>query len=121
MARRYPGHQLRNHYAVAADLDPTNRSAWYERLGKKDCRFTAAHILEEVRWGTVTLRNVFDERFSTRDGIDLIVDWSGCKANDALIGHWEDHALEVVSIGDCRAPRTVEVAISEAAAAAKAL
>ena len=107
--------------AVAADLDPTNRSAWYERLGKKDCSFTAAHILEEVRGGTVTLRNVFDERFSTRDGIDLIVDWSGCKANDTLIGHWEDHALEVVSIGDCRAPRTVEVAISEAAAAAKTL
>ena len=70
----------------------------------------------------MTLRNVFDERVSTRDGIDLIVDWSGCKANDALTSHWEDHAFEVVSIGDCRAPRhTVEVAISEAAAAAKAI
>ena len=107
--------------AVAADLDPTNRSAWYERLGKKDCSFTAAHILEEVRGGTVSLRNVFDERVSTRDGIDLIVDWSGCRANDALTSHWEDHAFQVVSIGDCRAPRTVEVAISEAAAAAKAI
>jgi len=107
--------------AVAADLDPTNRSAWYERLGRKDCIFTAAHIPEEVRGCRVTLRNVFDERLSTRDGIDLIVDWSGCRANDALIGNWEDHALEVVSIGDCRAPRTVEVAISEAAAAARAL
>jgi len=107
--------------AVAADLDPTNRSAWYERLGKKECSFTAAHIVEGVRGCTVTLRNVFDERVSTRDGIDLIVDWSGCRANDALIDHWDDHSLEVVSIGDCRAPRTVEVAISEAAAAAKAL
>ena len=69
----------------------------------------------------MSLRNVFDERVSTRDGIDLIVDWSGCRANDALTSHWEDHAFRVVSIGDCRAPRTVEVAISEAAAAAKAI
>ncbi len=107
--------------AVAADIDPTNRSAWYERLGKKNCLFTAAHIVDSVDRQKVILRNVFDDRLSTREGIDLIVDWPGCQANDALINDWEEHALEVVSIGDCRAPRTVEVAISEAAAAAKAL
>ena len=107
--------------AVAADIDPTNRSAWYERLGRKNCFFTAAHIVDSVDTQKVILRNVFDDRLSTREGIDLIVDWPGCQANDALINDWEEHSLEVVSIGDCRAPRTVEVAISEAAAAAKAL
>jgi len=107
--------------AVAADVDPTNRSAWYERLGRKDCVFTGAHIVDSVDNQSVTLRNVFDDRRSTRKDIDLIVDWPGCRANDALINGWEEHRLEVVSIGDCRAPRTVEVAISEAAAAAEAL
>ena len=85
------------------------------------CLCTAAHIVDSVDTQKVILRNVFDDRLSTREGIDLIVDWPGCQANDALINDWEEHALEVVSIGDCRAPRTVEVAISEAAAAAKAL
>jgi hypothetical protein len=33
---------------------------------------------------------------------------------DELIHGWNDTDLEVFSIGDCRAPRTVEVAISEA-------
>tara|TARA_B110000438_G_scaffold97257_1_gene96341 strand:+ start:46 stop:1152 length:1107 start_codon:yes stop_codon:yes gene_type:complete len=107
--------------AVAADIDPTNRSAWYERLGRKNCLFTAAHIVDSVDTQKVILRNVFDDRLSTREGIDLIVDWPGSQANDALINDWEEHPLEIVSIGDCRAPRTVEVAISEAAAAAKAL
>ncbi|HCK75612.1 MAG TPA: hypothetical protein DHW07_00540, partial [Gammaproteobacteria bacterium] len=107
--------------AVAADLDPTNRSAWYERLGRKDCLFTAAHIVDSIDAQKVTLRNVFDERLSAREEIDLIVDWPGCQANDALINGWEAYSLEVISIGDCRAPRTVEVAISEAVAAANAL
>ena len=104
--------------AVAADLDPTNRAAWYQRLGERDCRFTAAHVVESVNADTVVLRNVFDDRLSKREGIHLIVDWSGCRANDELIYGWDDDAPQIFSIGDCRAPRTVEVAISEASALA---
>ena len=104
--------------AVAADLDPTNRAAWYHRLGERNCIFTAAHVVESVNADTVVLRNVFDDRLSKREGIDLIVDWSGCRANDELIHGWDDAAVEIFSIGDCRAPRTVEVAISEASALA---
>ena len=100
--------------AVAADLDPTNRAAWYQRLGERDCTFTAAHVIESVNANIVVLRNVFDNRLSHREGIDLIVDWSGCRANDELIHGWDDDAPQVFSIGDCRAPRTVEIAISEA-------
>jgi len=47
-----------------------------------------------------------------------VVDWSGAKANDALINDQGHLQREVHSIGDCRAPRTVEVAISEATALA---
>jgi hypothetical protein len=104
--------------AVAADLDPTNRAAWYHRLGERNCIFTAAHVVESVNADTVVLRNVFDDRLSKRKGIDLIVDWSGCHANDELIHGWNDDAPQIFSIGDCRAPRTVEVAISEASALA---
>ena len=104
--------------AVAADLDPTNRGAWYQRLGERDCTFTAAHVIKAVNANTVVLRNVFDDRLSKRERIDLIIDWSGCRANDELIHGWDDDAPQNFSIGDCRAPRTVEVAISEASSLA---
>jgi len=104
--------------AVAADLDPTNRTPWYQRLGEKGCRFLAAHILKTINSDQVVLQNVFDGREAHRAGIDLIVDWSGAKANDALIDGTRALTGETHSIGDCRAPRTVEVAISEATALA---
>ncbi len=104
--------------AVAADLDPTNRAAWYQRLGERNCTFTAIHVVESINAQTVVLRNVFDDRLSNREDIDLIVDWPGCRANDELITGWSDNLPQMFSIGDCRAPRTVEIAISEAAAVA---
>ncbi len=104
--------------AVAADLDPTNRTPWYQRLGEKGCNFLSAHLLKEIKADQVVLENVFDGRLTFRFGIDLVVDWSGAKANDALINDQGHLQREVHSIGDCRAPRTVEVAISEATALA---
>ncbi len=100
--------------AVAADLDPTNRNAWYERLGRKNCCFTAGNVVDRASSNTVTLRNVFDDRRSDRSGIDLMVDWPGCRANDEMVGDWEGAKFDVYSIGDCVAPRTVENAINEA-------
>jgi 2,4-dienoyl-CoA reductase-like NADH-dependent reductase (Old Yellow Enzyme family) len=98
--------------AVANDLDPSNRDAWYTRLGQKSCDFSAALSLVGADAKSLRLRNVYDDRSYTRDDIDLIVDWPGCRANNELTGLRLDH--EVHFIGDCVAPRTLEIAISEA-------
>ena len=98
--------------AVANDLDPTNRNAWYTRLGQKSCDFSAALSLVGAEEKSLRLRNVYDDRSYTRDDIDLIVDWPGCRANNELTGLRLDH--EVHFIGDCVAPRNLEIAISEA-------
>jgi hypothetical protein len=100
--------------AVASDIDATNRSAWFERLGKLNCSFTNSSVIESINHNRVTLRNVFDSRSEIRDAIDLIVDWSGSKANDELMATFDHSNIKVFSVGDCRAPRTVEIAISEA-------
>ena len=100
--------------AVAADLDPTVRIAWYTRLGLKNCRFTAGQVVERAHSGEVTLRNVFDDRREQRNNVDLIVDWPGCRANDELLSGWDESDIDFFSIGDCVAPRTVENAMSEA-------
>jgi pyruvate/2-oxoglutarate dehydrogenase complex dihydrolipoamide dehydrogenase (E3) component len=100
--------------AVAADLDPTVRIAWYTRLGLKNCRFSAGHVVESANSGELTLRNVFDDRREQRNNVDLIVDWPGCRANSALLNGWKRDDVDFYSIGDCVAPRTVEIAMSEA-------
>ena len=100
--------------AVAADLDPTVRIAWYTRLGLKNCRFSAGHVVESANSGELTLRNVFDDRREQRNNVDLIVDWPGCRANNALLNGWKRDDVDFYSIGDCVAPRTVEIAMSEA-------
>ncbi|MCZ6724000.1 MAG: hypothetical protein O6938_08735, partial [Gammaproteobacteria bacterium] len=64
--------------------------------------------------GELTLRNVFDDRREQRNNVDLIVDWPGCRANNALLNGWERDDVDFYSIGDCVAPRTVEIAMSEA-------
>ena len=103
--------------AVGNDLDPTVRNAWYTRLGQKDVTLTAGLAMLSAQGRQIRLRNVFDQREFTRNDIDLIVDWPGCRANNAFDG------LDRLSysIGDCVAPRNIEVAISEALALAQSL
>ncbi len=95
------------------------RNAWYTRLGHKHCNFSAGLVVAEAHEQSVTLRNVFDGRQVIREDVDLLIDWPGCRANDEF-----DPAqppFEIVRIGDCVAPRNLEIAISEAFAAARDL
>lgn len=117
--RDIPVEIISSDIAVANDLDPTRRNAWYTRLGQKGCRFSAGLVATEAHENTLSLRNVFDEHLHKRDDIDLLIDWPGCRVNDdfdALELEREHHA-----IGDCVAPRNVEIAISEALAVASTL
>ncbi len=100
--------------AVAADLDPTNRTAWYQRLGKLRCRLTAPFVIDSVANGLVSLRNVYTDEIVERENIDLVVDWRGCRSNDELVKHTGLDNVETFKIGDCVAPRNVQIATSEA-------
>ena len=108
-------------FAVAADLDPTHRNAWYTRLGKLGARLTACAEIDHADGDCVLLRDIFSERISTRRPIDLIVDWDGCRANSTLAGCRSALGADgqLYAIGDCKAPRTVEIAIAEAAEVAE--
>ena len=98
--------------AVGNDLDPTVRNAWYTRLGEKSCRFSACMKIDSTSGNSVHLRNVFDQRIESREDVELIIDWPGCRANnefDRLELEREHH-----HIGDCVVPRNLEIAIAEA-------
>lgn len=119
--------------AVADDLDPTNRDAWYERLGGFDVRQTPQTTIQRVEQKSapetqgydVTLRHVYTGEQSNRASIDLIVDWYGSEANAGLLNSYRasidqrgsdstDRAITYDAIGDCIAPRGVEIAMAEA-------
>lgn len=102
--------------AVANDLDPTNRNAWYERLGQRGVVFTAQTKIESIESGVVQLRDLYSQQASLRQQIDLVVDWNGCRSQDDLVYCSKTHQLliSVSSIGDCVAPRNVETAMAEA-------
>ncbi|MGB1008612.1 MAG: FAD-dependent oxidoreductase [Thiolinea sp.] len=100
--------------AVANDIDPTNRSSWYARLGEQGCDFTAMHIVDRVTAGRVQCRNVYDQRIRYRDNIDLIVNWQGCRAVNLFSHQPATNSKPIHFVGDCITPRTVEVAIAEA-------
>jgi 2,4-dienoyl-CoA reductase-like NADH-dependent reductase (Old Yellow Enzyme family) len=103
--------------AVANDLDPTNRNAWYERLGKSGVIFTPHSTVERIEHNTVFLKNVYSQQPSERSSIELIIDWNGCRSVDEIT--LTDNTIPIHRIGDCVTPRSVEMAMAEALTAAE--
>jgi pyruvate/2-oxoglutarate dehydrogenase complex dihydrolipoamide dehydrogenase (E3) component len=100
--------------AVGADIDPTNRTAWFMRLGEKGCQFSAAQIVVSAQGNRVACRNVYDDQIKYREGIDLIVTWHGCQANTSVVALSGTLPDRFHYIGDCVSPRSVEIAMGEA-------
>ena len=102
--------------AVANDLDPTNRNAWYERLGRGGGVFTPQMVVDQVKNGVVHLKHLYSLVSSERDSIDLVVDWNGCRSENQLCNFAEfiDEEHSLYSIGDCVSPRSVQLAMAEA-------
>jgi 2,4-dienoyl-CoA reductase-like NADH-dependent reductase (Old Yellow Enzyme family)/thioredoxin reductase len=96
--------------AVANDLDPTNRTAWYERLGGSGVTLTPQSNIE-LSGTTVKVSNIYSNAETTRENIDLIIDWNGCMSDDSLT---HSPAGNIHAIGDCVSPRSVELAMAEA-------
>jgi len=103
-------------FAVANDLDPTNRNAWYERLGKRGVIFNGQSVVEYIDGGTVKIRNPYTTQSRYCNEIDLIVDWSGRSSRNTLSDFVKSGRFSgsAHTIGDCVAPRNVELAMAEA-------
>lgn len=110
-------------FAVAADLDPTVRDGWYARLGKRGVTMTSQNQVESIDNGHVTLRNIHCGAVTERHNVDLLVDWSGCVAEDSVLGGTENlnGSVSWFAVGDCVAPRNAEVAMAEAQKLARSI
>jgi mycofactocin system FadH/OYE family oxidoreductase 2 len=111
-------------FAVGEDVTLTVRMPLYERLLSAGAAFWPNSRVVAVEPGAVRLQNLYSGQTTRLDEMDLVVDWSGNRADDGL---WHalcaaaSGALEVRAVGDCVAPRLVENAMAEGAAVAREL
>jgi hypothetical protein len=67
------------------------------------------------------VRNIYTEEEYGVQGVDALVAWLGSRAQDSLWHALRGRVGELHTAGDCRAPRSVEVAMTEGAKIARGL
>ena len=98
--------------AVAADIDATNRHAWYSRLGELGCQMIPNVIIHTIYNGAIELKNLFADDAIHINNISVIIDWRGCRSDPTF---QSENQRNYHLIGDCLSPRNVEQAIQEGA------
>lgn len=107
--------------AIAEDVTITVRTPLYQRLFAAGARFVPNHRVREIIGSQVVLENVFSQAEQVVERIDLLVSWQGNRVTDDLSSILRTRNIPFHAIGDCVSPRTVELAIAEAAMVARSL
>ncbi len=106
-------------FAVGDDVPLIIKIPFYKRLLSAGAVFTPNCNIIALDDTQVTLQNVYSQQTETRSDIDLIVAWSGNRVVDDLSEAVRQTGTEFYMIGDCVAPRAVDVAMAEAAEIAR--
>jgi len=102
-------------------LDQATLATMHQRLGGKGVVFQTHTALVAVQPSGAVLRDVFNGHEWTEPA-DLIVAAIGADADDGLLTELTDRGdVEVLSVGDCVAPRTMLEAIREGRLAGRAV
>ncbi|MBU8878407.1 FAD-dependent oxidoreductase [Bacillus sp. FJAT-29790] len=114
-------HIITPNFAVGEDIHPTMRTPLYQRLLSAGTVFTPNSKVLDVEGSNVVIRNVFSHKDHLIPNVDVLVTCLGNGANDYLYHALDGQLPEVYAIGDCLAPRTVEIAMTEGARIARIL
>jgi mycofactocin system FadH/OYE family oxidoreductase 2 len=99
---------------VGAELGPTqDLYLSRQRLMKKGVTFTADFAVMEIRGAEVRGFNVYSNEWETFKGYDSVVVAMGNQVEDSLYHALKGRVRELHRIGDCVAPRKVDMAIYE--------
>jgi 2,4-dienoyl-CoA reductase (NADPH2) len=90
-------------------------------VSRKGATLTANTVVERVEGTTVTLRGVYGGGESVREGIDAIVVVGDSIADDTLARRLPADGRTVIAVGDCVAPRLLEMAMVDGHRAGRAL
>ena len=84
-----------------------------QRLLQKGVSFTTDVHVDEIQGTTVKARNVFTHVPMVFEGYDTVILDAGGVVNDRLYRELKDRVKEIYRIGDCVAPRGIDMAILE--------
>jgi hypothetical protein len=99
---------------VGQDLGPIqDMNLTRQRLLQKGITFTTDYAVMEIKGREVNGFNVYSNEWYTISGYDSIVLAMGNRAEDALYKALKGKVKELYRIGDCVAPRKIDMAILE--------
>ncbi|MEM7117229.1 MAG: FAD-dependent oxidoreductase [Chloroflexota bacterium] len=105
--------------AVAEDVTITVRTPLYQRLFAAGANFIPNHKAVALDGDDVVLANVFSQAEQRVSGVDLVVSWQGNRVVESLAASLRERNITTHTIGDCVSPRTVQLAMAEAAIVAR--
>ena len=111
----YPG------FAVGEDVHLTMRMPLYRRLLSAGVEFVPNSDVSGLDGPETKVRNIYTGEEYGVQGVDALVAWLGSRAQDSLWHALRGRVGELHTAGDCRAPRSVEAAMTEGAKIARGL
>lgn len=108
-------------FAVGEQVDLIQRVPLYQRLAEAGAALHPNCELVALEGKTVVARDVYSGRAQRLGPVDLVIAWCGRRASDDLAEAVKGSGRSFVLVGDCLAPRSADIAITEAARAARDL
>jgi phytoene dehydrogenase-like protein len=97
--------------------------AMMKQIPRKGVRVTPETIVTQLDGDRVVLADVFSGRETSREGIDTVVVVGDMVAEEALLHELREArpALDILAVGDCVAPRYLDMAILDGNRAGRAI
>ena len=122
LAQRFPQVDLiTTCFHAAEDEGLTVRIPLFEQLHRCGVRLTPHTRLQRIDGGAVVVSNVYSQQELRLEGVDVLALVLGAEAVDGLMATLRGRVATLVAVGDCVAPRRVEIAVKEASRVAREL
>jgi mycofactocin system FadH/OYE family oxidoreductase 2 len=107
-------HIVTNSPTIGSELGPSQDAYLaHQRLARKGVTFTPDFAVTEIQGTAVKGLNYYNNEWRTFEGYDTVVYAMGSRAEDALYKALKGKIKELYRIGDCLAPRKIDMAILE--------
>jgi mycofactocin system FadH/OYE family oxidoreductase 2 len=107
-------HIVTNSSTIGSELGPTQDSYLaHQRLAQKGVTFTPDFAVTEIQGTAVKGLNYYNNEWHTFSDFDSVVYAMGSRVEDALYKALKGKVKELYRIGDCVAPRKIDMAILE--------